>query len=156
MDSMHHQIVNAKKGEMKDFKFHHYSLLMHLILYKNISYISQDFIDEASDEFGDLPMQIWTHNCDKNFYYSNAIVFFNFFSSVIMRMVDHTFFRAPNVLKILLRPSFLDEKTKLEHNSGDIFLFKECTLMRVCTCPQPPHILPKYLPPRLAIIEFFW
>ena len=39
MDSMHHQIVNAKKGEMKDFKFHHYSLL-NLILYKNIGYIS--------------------------------------------------------------------------------------------------------------------
>lgn len=32
MDSMHHQIVNAKKGELGNFKFYHYSLLMHLIL----------------------------------------------------------------------------------------------------------------------------
>ena len=35
-------------------------------------------------------------------------------------------------------------------------MFKESTLMRVYACPQPPHILPKYVPPRLAIIEFFW
>ena len=101
-------------------------------------------------------MQFWTHIWHKYFYYSNALMFFNFFSSVIMRMVDHTFFRAPNVLRPLLRPSFLDDKNKLDHNWGDIFLFKECTLMRVYACPQPPHILPKYFPPRLAIIEFFW
>ena len=73
-----------------------------------------------------------------------------------MRMVDHTFFRAPSVLKTLLRPSFLNEKMKLDYNWGDIYFFKECTLMRVYACPHPPHILPKYLPPRLAIIEFFW
>lgn len=40
IESMHHQTVNANKGEMKDFKFYHCSLLMHLILYKNIGYIS--------------------------------------------------------------------------------------------------------------------
>ena len=64
MDSMHHQIVNAKKGEMKNFKFYHYSLLMHLILYKNIGYISQDFFDQTSDEFGELPVQLWTRIWD--------------------------------------------------------------------------------------------
>lgn len=156
MDSMHHQIVNAQKGEMGNFRFHQYSLLMHLILYKDIGYISQDFIDQTLDEFGELPMKLWTLIWDKNFHYTNALVFSNLFSSVIMRMVDHTFFRAPNVLKTLLRPSFLDEKTKLDHTWGDIFWFKECTLMRVYACPQPSDILPKYLPPRLPIIEFFW
>lgn len=28
--------------------------------------------------------------------------------------------------------------------------------MRVYGCPQPPHILPKFIPPRLGIIEFIW
>ena len=28
--------------------------------------------------------------------------------------------------------------------------------MRVYSYPQPPHILTKYIPPRLAIVEFFW
>ena len=73
-----------------------------------------------------------------------------------MRMLDHTFFRAPSILKTFLRPYFLDEKLKLDHNWGDIFLFKESSLMRVYACPQPPYVLPKYVPPRLAIVEFFW
>ena len=100
-------------------------------------------------------MQLWTHIWHKDFYYPNALVFFNLFNFIIMRMVEHTFFRAPNVLRPQLRHAFLDEKNRLDHNWGDIFLFKECTLMRVYPCPQPPHILHKYLPPRLAIIEFF-
>ena len=89
---------------------------MHLILYYNIGYISGDFIDQTLDEYGKLPVQLWTHIWHKNFYYSNALLFFNLFSFVIMRMVDHTFFRAPNVLRPLLRPSFLDDKVKLDHN----------------------------------------
>ena len=72
-----------------------------------------------------------------------------------MRMLDHTFFRAPSILRTLLRPLILDDKLKLDHNWGDIFSFKESSLMRVYACPQPPHMLPKYLPPKLAIIEFF-
>ena len=91
IDSMHRQICDAKKGEMKDFKFHHYSLMMHLILYNNIGYVSGDLIDQTSDEFGELPMQLWTRVWHKDFYYTSALVFFNLFSYVIMRMVDHTF-----------------------------------------------------------------
>lgn len=146
IDSMNNQLVNAKKGELKSFKFHHYSLLMHLILFYNIGYISPDFIDQTFDEFGELPVQRWTRIWDKNFFYSNVFIFFNSFNSTIMRQLDHAFFRAPNVLKTFLRPLFLEEKTKLDHNWGSIFLFNECTLMRVFACPQPPHLLPKYLP----------
>lgn len=80
-------------------------------------------------------MQLWTLIWDNKFHYLTAIVFFNLFSSMITRMVDHTFFRALDVLKILLRSSFLDEKMKLDHNWGDIFLFKECILMRFYACP---------------------
>lgn len=50
----------------------------------------------------------------------------------------------------------MNDKLKLDHNWGDIFTYKECTVIRVYACPQPPHILPKYIPPRLAIVEFFW
>ena len=53
---MHLQIMIAKKGELGNFKFRHYSLLMHLILYKNIGYISQDFINQTSKKFGELPI----------------------------------------------------------------------------------------------------
>ena len=45
LDVMKENIARAQAKNLKDFTFPHYSLLMHLILYKNIGYISSDFID---------------------------------------------------------------------------------------------------------------
>ena len=53
---MKDNIARARFGEMREFTFSYYSLLMHLILYKNMGYISSDFIDQTSDVNGDLPM----------------------------------------------------------------------------------------------------
>lgn len=91
----------AQSGDMGNFKFHHYSLLMHLILYKNVGYISPYFIDHTSDANGDLPVQLWTWVWDSYYHYSNSISFFNNFSAVIMKMLDSGYFRAPEILKSL-------------------------------------------------------
>ena len=56
IDNMHQQIMNGKSGELGNFRFHHYSLLMNLILYINVGYINKDLIDQTSDEFGELPV----------------------------------------------------------------------------------------------------
>lgn len=101
-------------------------------------------------------MQLWTRVWDKSFPYSSSISFFNYFCHVINRMLDHTLFRPPNELKYILRPQHARDNVKLDHDLGSIFSFPECNIFRVFACPQPPHILPKYLSPRLAIIEFFW
>ena len=71
-------------------------------------------------------------------------------------MLDPGYFRALKILKCLLRPSLLPKGKKLDHNWGDIFLFPTFSLMRLYGFPQPPHILPKFIPPRLGIIKFIW
>lgn len=73
-----------------------------------------------------------------------------------MRMLDQGYSRAPDILKRLLRPALLPQGKIIDHNWGDIFLFPTFSLMRVYDCPQPPHILRKFIPPRLGIIEFIW
>lgn len=73
-----------------------------------------------------------------------------------MRMLDPSYFRAPKIFKSLLRPALLPEGKILDHNWGDIFSFPIVSLMRVYGCPQPPHILPNFIPPRLGIMEFIW
>ena len=70
-----------------------------------------------------------------------------------MKMLDPGYFTAPEILKILLIPTLLLESKRLDHNWGDIFLFPTFSLMRVYGCPQPPHMFPKFIPPRLAISE---
>ena len=147
LEVMKENIARAQSGELKDFKFHHYSLLMHLILYKKVGYISFDFVDHTFDANGDLPVQLWTQIWDNNYHFSDFVSFFNNFSTVIMRMLDPGYFRAPKILKGLLRPALLPEGKILDHNWGDIFLFPTFSLMRDYGCPQPPHILPKFILP---------
>ena len=72
----------------------------------------------------------------------------------MMKMLDLGYFRAPKILKILLRLALLLKSKRLGHNWGDIFLFPTFSLMRVYGCPLPPHIFPKFILPKLAIIEF--
>ena len=55
LEAMKENIALAQSGEMKDFKFHHY-LLMHMILYKNVGYISPNFIDHTLDANGEIPI----------------------------------------------------------------------------------------------------
>lgn len=156
LDIMRENIARAQDGNLREFRFPYYSLLMHLILYKNVGYISPDFIDQTSDLEGQLPMQLWTRVWDSNYHFSDAVSFFNNFSAVIMKMLDPGYFRAPEILKGLLRPNLLPVEKRIDHNWGDIFLFPTFSLMRVYGCPQPPHILQKIIPPRLGIIEFIW
>ena len=52
IDRMHEEIKVAQKGYMGKFRFFHYSLLMHIILFKNIGHISPNFI-EATEENGE-------------------------------------------------------------------------------------------------------
>lgn len=97
----------AQNEEMEKFSFHHYSLLMHLILYKNVGYISPDFIDHITNVDGELPVQLWTWVWDTSYHYFDCASFFNNFSTIIMKMLDLGYFRAPKVLKSLLRPTLL-------------------------------------------------
>ena len=71
-------------------------------------------------------------------------------------MLHPGYFRAPNILKSLLRLALLLKVKRLDHNCGDIFSFPTFSLMRDYGCPQKPHILPKFIPPRLGIMEFIW
>ena len=45
LDIMKENISRAQTRNMKDFNFPYYSLVMHLILYKNVGHISSNFID---------------------------------------------------------------------------------------------------------------
>ena len=72
---MRENIARAQTGNMREFRFPYYSLLMHLILYKNVGYISPDFIDQTSDLEGELHVQLWTWVWDSNYHFSDVVSF---------------------------------------------------------------------------------
>ena len=59
LPKMKENIKLAQNGEMKNFYFLYYSVLMHLILYNNMGYFSLDFIDHTSHDNRELPIQLW-------------------------------------------------------------------------------------------------
>ena len=65
--------------------------------------------------------------------------------------------RVPRSIRKLLKPRKChDENLKpLEHDWGSVFLLEKAIVIRVFGCPQPPLFLPKYVPERLGIYEFF-
>lgn len=46
-NQIYDEIVVAQEGRLENFRFDHYSLLMHLILYKNVGFIDQSFIEST-------------------------------------------------------------------------------------------------------------
>ena len=59
-DSIHQKMVTAQQGDLGNFKFLHYSLLMHLILFYNVCHVDSSFI-EALDNFREaFLVQRWT------------------------------------------------------------------------------------------------
>ena len=75
LDIMRENIARAQTGDMRNFIFPYYSMLMHLILYKNVGYISPDFIDQTSELEGTFPVQLWTWVWDNNYHFSDAVSF---------------------------------------------------------------------------------
>lgn len=60
MDASPALYVIAQRGDLGNFKFLHYSLLMHLILFYNVGHVDSSFV-EALDNFREaLPVQRWT------------------------------------------------------------------------------------------------
>lgn len=81
---------------------------------------------------------------------------YNDFVYHVLNMLGDIVERVTRYFRKLIKPSkCFDEGKQLGHDRGSIFLFESYTIIRVYWCPQPSHILPKFVPERLGIVEFF-
>ena len=134
---IHNEVVGAQIGEMKNFNFHQYSILMHLILFYNKEHVGFQFL-EATDEFEvPLPIQIWSRCWNHFFPYSNSILFYNEFVCPIMMKLGVVVERVPRSIRKLLKPrKFHDDNLKpLEHDWRSLFLLEKATIIRISSCP---------------------
>lgn len=52
INKIHDEIIVAQQGQLESFRFCHYSLIMHLILFKNVDSFDQSFF-ECVEEWGE-------------------------------------------------------------------------------------------------------
>lgn len=103
-----------------------------------------------------MPLQKWTHVWNSSTYDSSFLYFQNWIVLPITDMLGTNKERLILGVRRLLRPQKFIPNWPITHNWGDFYFHDNFTVMRVYGCPQPPHILPKIVPMRLAIIEFIW
>ena len=60
IDKIHEEIIAAQKGQLENSRFPHYSMIMYLIMLKNVDVFDQIFF-ESTEEWGEiLLVQRWT------------------------------------------------------------------------------------------------
>ena len=130
---------------------------MHLILSKNADIFDQSFF-ESTQEWGErFPVQRWTQVWQMYYPYSNVISFYYDFVYPILKMIGCIIERVPRNVRKVFRPKWcFDAGKQLTHDWGSVFLFEEYIIIRIFGCPHPPHIVPKYVPERLGLVEIFW
>lgn len=129
-------MTTAQQGELKDFKFHHYSLIMHLILSKNSDIFDQNFF-ESTQEWGErFLVQRWTWVWQMYYPYSNVISFYNDFFHRVLKTIGCIIERVPRNVRNVVRPKLhFDARKQLTHDWVSIFLFEEYTIIRIFGCP---------------------
>ena len=131
LDMIHNEVVTAQVEGVQNFKFHHYSFLMHMIFFYNKKFVGPHFV-EAIDEFGvPLPVQLWTRCWNRFYPYPNSIMFYNEFVHPILSRLGVVVERVPRSLRKLLKPSkcFDDNMKPLEHDWGSVFLLENATII---------------------------
>lgn len=156
-NSIHQEMVTTQRGDLGNFKFLHYSLLMHLVLFYNMGHVDSIFI-KALDNFGEaLPIQRWTRLWQRFYSFSNSLSLYNDFVATIHRMLGSKLERLPRLIRKIFIPTMCsDDELPIDHDRGSAFLLQNCTVIIIFGCSQPPYFLPRYVLERLGIVEIFW
>ena len=134
---IHNEIMFAHQGELQNFKFHQYSLLIHLILYQNFGHISTNFIEGMEEFEENLLVQWWTTLWHYFYPYSSSLAFYNDFANLIMNMLGSVVERFLRIVRKLVKPNrcWDEDKKRLDHEWGSVFLMENYIVIRVFECP---------------------
>ena len=85
IEGIYKEITATQQEDLENFTFHYYSLLIHLILFKNLDIFDQSFFD-STQEWGEiLPIHKWTRVWQMFYPYSNVISFYNDFVYLVLK-----------------------------------------------------------------------
>ena len=149
-------MVTTQQGDLGKFKFLHYSLLMHLILFYNVGHVDSSFI-EALDNFREaFPVQRWIRLWKRFYSFSNSLSVYNDFVATIHKMLGSKLERLLRLIRKIVRPTMCsDDEGPIDHDWGSPFLSGNYTMIRIFGCSQTPHFLPRYVPERVSVVEIF-
>ena len=154
-EEIHMGLVEIAKGNLNR-TFGHYSLLMHMFLFKGVAYFN-DEMELNREENGEiLPVQLWSADMTWDANNASFVRFDRYFASKLRCLILSENPRIPKALMSLIRPMDNPHNLKVSHNWGDIIPYSVSTIFRIYGYKGTPHVLPYQVPLKVGMAEVLW
>ena len=124
---IHNGLVEIAKGKL-DKTFGHYSLLMHMFLFKGVTYFGTEMELNREENGESLPIQLWSADMTWDADNASYVRFDRYFASRLRCLISIENPRIPRALMNLIRPMDNPHNLKVSHNWGDIIPYPVSTV----------------------------
>jgi hypothetical protein len=148
-------LVGIEKSK-KEKAFGHYSLLMHMFLFKGVTYFEKEMVLNEEHEGEALPVQLWSVDMTWDVEKTGLLRFDRYFASRLRCLILRDNPRIPKALMDFIKPMDNPSNLKVSHNWADIIPYPILTVFRVYSFQGTPHVLPYQVPLKVGIDEMLW
>ena len=126
-EEIHTGLVGIAKGKVEK-TFGHYSLLMHMFLFKGMTYFGTEMELNREENGEALPVQLWSADMTWDADNASFVRFDRYFASKLRYLISGDNPRIPKALMSLIRPMDNPHNLKVSHNWGDIIPYPVSTV----------------------------
>ena len=154
-DEIHNGLIGIAKGKVEK-TFGHYSLLMHMLLFKGVTYFGKEMKLNREENGEALPVQLWSADMTWDAENASFVRFDRFFASKLRCLILRENPRIPKALMDVIRPMDNPGGLKVSHNWGDVIPYPVSTVFRIYGFRGSPHVLPYQVLLKVGIAEVLW
>lgn len=143
IEEIHNGLVGIARGKVENI-LGHCSLLMHMFLFKGVTYFGKEMKLNREHDWEELPVQLWSADMTWEVEKASFVSFDRLFSSKLRCLLLRDNPRLPKALMSLIRPMDNPSSLKVSHNWGDIILYLVSTIFRIYGFRGTPHVLPYF------------
>ena len=129
-EEIHTSLVGIAKGKV-DFFFGHYSLLMHMFLFKVVTYFGKEMELKKERDGEALPVQLWSADMTWDVENASFVRFDRYFASKLRCLLSSDNPKVPKAIISLIRPMDNPIGLKFSHNWGDIIPYSISIVIRI-------------------------
>lgn len=148
-------LVGISQGKVKR-PFCWCSLLMHICLYKGVTFFSKGMELELTKYGEKLPVQLWSVDMTWEARNASYVRFDKYFASKLRLLLRGDSPRLPLSLLDLIRPKDQENRLLVSNNLVDIISYNVSTMIRVYGFLGIPHVLHFHVPLKIGIAKLLW
>lgn len=155
VEEIHNGLVGISQGKVNR-PFYWYSLLMHICIFKGVTFFSKGMELELTKDGEKLQVQLWSVDMTWEARNASYVRFDRYFASRLRLLLRGDIPIIPQSLLELIRPKDHAKVLLVSHNWGDIIPYNISTMIGVYHFWGKPHVLPFHVPLKIGIAGLLW